>query len=144
PGRVSLAWGGEGPRAVPSGALGDPLTKPGFALCLYDTAGRRLAAAVPAGGSCVGKPCWKASHGGFKYSNPALTPDGLKTMALKPGLAGKARIVAKGRGQTLALPSLPLAVPVTVELVSAGTRCWSAHYTEALTSTVQLFKAKSQ
>ena len=144
PAKDSLAWRWTGAAAVSSGDLGDPLTKTGFALCLYDAAGRRLAAAVPAGGSCLGKPCWKASHGGFKYSNAELTPDGLKTMGLRAGLAGKARIVARGRGQTLALPALPFAVPVTVELVSAGTRCWSAHYTEALTSTVQLFKAKSQ
>ena len=144
PAKDSLAWRWKDAAAVSPGDLGDPLTQTGFALCLYDTAGRRLAAAVPAGGTCLAKPCWEASHGGFKYSNAALTPDGLKTMSLKPGLAGKARIVAKGRGQTLALPFLPLAVPVTVELVSAGTRCWSAHYTEALTSTVQQFKATSQ
>ena len=31
----------------------------------------------PAGGTCAGKPCWKATGvKGYKYSDKALTPDG--------------------------------------------------------------------
>src|SRR5262245_14686346 len=109
-----------------------------------NAAGRRLAAVVPASGSCLGKPCWKAPGNGFKYSNAALTPDGVKTMALKPGPAGKSRVVAKGRGQSLALPPLPLATPVTVDLVSTEGRCWGARYTQAQVTTAQQFKGKSE
>jgi hypothetical protein len=81
--------------------------------------------------------------GGFKHSNADAT--GSKTsVLLKAGLAGKARIKAKGRGQALGQPSLPLAVPVTMDLVSNTGRCWSAHYAAALVTTTDQFKAKSE
>jgi ELWxxDGT repeat protein len=138
----SLTWSWKSAATVMSSDLGDPLSQTGFAICLYDAGGRRSATALSAGGSCLGKPCWKATGGGFKYSNADVTSP--TTLLLKPGLAGKARIGAKGRGQALGLPSLPLAVPVTMDLVSNSGRCWSARYATALASTDEQFKAKSQ
>ena len=139
----SLAWAWKSGTAVASGDLGDPVTQTGFAVCVYDAAGRQSAATVSAGGSCLGKPCWKAMKGGSKYSNADAT--GSKTsVLLKAGLAGKARIKAKGRGQALDLPSLPLVVPVTMDLMSSTGRCWSARYSDALVTTGNEFKAKSE
>ena len=37
-------------------------------------------------------------------ADPALTPDGVKQLLLRSGVAGKARIVLKGRGQFLDVP----------------------------------------
>src|SRR5262249_3865661 len=103
---------------------------------------RRRASALSAAGICLGKPCWKATKGGFKYSSADAT--GSKTLLLKAGLAGKARIGAKGRGQALVMPPLPLTLPVTTDSVSISGGCWTARYTNALLTTDEQFKAKSE
>ena len=71
------------------------------------------------GGTCAGKPCWKATATGFKYTNKDLTPNGVKTMQLKAGTDGKATVKVKGQGGNLGMPALPLAPTVTVQLKSS-------------------------
>jgi hypothetical protein len=55
---------------------------------------------------------------------------GLRTLVLKPGAGGKAKIVVKGKGDALVLPALPLdADPrVTVQLVSSTGTCWATSF----------------
>jgi hypothetical protein len=86
---------------------------------------------VPGGGTCHGKPCWKASAGGaFKYADKDATPDGVTQLALRPGIAGKAQIQLKARGLRLAVPPLPLAQDpaVVVQLHASTGACWTQSY----------------
>jgi hypothetical protein len=88
---------------------------------------------TPAGGVCGTsrpRPCWRASGSGFVYVNRALTPLGISRIVLRAGdVDGAARITVHGLGSNLALPTFPLAQPVTVQLKNASGACWEATYT---------------
>jgi cysteine-rich repeat protein len=87
---------------------------------------------APAGGTCDGKACWRstgrAAPTGFKYVDPDLTPNGGQKVVLKAGVAGKAKAIVKGKGVSLALPSLPLALPALAQLEGGG-HCYEAYFT---------------
>jgi predicted AlkP superfamily pyrophosphatase or phosphodiesterase len=125
--------------------LGDPTTATGYRLCLYDGTGAQImGAAAPAGGACRGKPCWKATKRGFRYADRDLTPDGLLKLMLKSGDAGKSKLIVKGKGEPLVLPSLPIqSLPVTVQLVREGGTCWQATFGTTLRNTTEQFRAKA-
>jgi acyl-homoserine lactone acylase PvdQ len=128
--------------------FGDPLTTTDYRLCLYDgTAALVAHAEAPAGGTCDARrarPCWRESATGFKYVDRDLTPSGLQKVLLKAGPEGKARILVKGKGALLALPSLPvLDLPVTVQLLNGAGACWEASYGSTLRNQPELFKAKA-
>jgi hypothetical protein len=67
---------------------------------------------------------------GFKYLNKDRTPDGLSQLQLIAGAAGKAKIVAAGKGANLAMPALPLKQSPTlvVQLQNSDGACWEADY----------------
>jgi hypothetical protein len=134
--------------------FGNPLTTDSYALCIYESTGAlSFAAGAPAGGTCqVGRaqvPCWKglgkpAGTTGFKYNNPARTPDGITSIVLKPGALnakgiGTAHISVNGKGPNLlsrptgvpGLPALPLTLPQRVQLQASSGRCWEATYSNA-------------
>jgi hypothetical protein len=111
--------------ATAAGDFGDPTTSTSFALCLYDDAGTLLyGSLIEAGGTCGTKPCWKAlgtppGSAGFKYKSKTREPHGIAKLTLKPGDAGKAKIVAKGGHELLyagsaGAPELPLSLPATM------------------------------
>jgi hypothetical protein len=121
----------KGEQTLP-GAFGDPLTTDGYTLCIYDDSPSvLLAATAPAGGTCDEKPCWKISRGDFKYRDRERTPDGLEQIKLQAGDDGDAKISVKGKGENLALPTLPLALPVLVQLQATNGECWEATHSEA-------------
>ena len=73
--------------------------------------------------------------------------DGVATVDLKAGGAGKAKIVMSAKGSHLTLPALPLPplpAPLTVQLRGHG-ECWGAGYVQAgvKKSTASEFVAKS-
>jgi hypothetical protein len=87
-------------------------------------------AGVPAGGTCDGKPCWKETSTGFTY-NSKTSANGIQSMGLKAGAAGKANLKVKGKGTNLAMPTMPLAqdTTVTVQLLGpTGGICWDANF----------------
>ena len=87
---------------------------------------------------------WRESGSGFAYRSKATNPDGLLALKLKPGAAGRTKMIVKGKGEHLALPSLrALDPPVTVQLRREGGGCWGASFSSPLTATGTLFKAKS-
>jgi hypothetical protein len=47
------------------------------------------------------------------------------------GVANKAKIQLKGQGPALSPPALPLALPLRVQLVSAGGQCWESVFSAA-------------
>jgi cysteine-rich repeat protein len=121
-----------------------------YDLCLYDqnsgSSSLRAQLHLPGGGTCHGKPCWKASgNGTFKYADKDATPDGVTQASLQPGVASKAQVQVKARGLLLALPTLPFtqSPAVVVQLRSSTGVCWEQSYTvpAAQNSTAQ-FKDK--
>ncbi|MFN8544646.1 MAG: DNRLRE domain-containing protein [Candidatus Binatia bacterium] len=130
--------------------LGDPTTATDFHLCVYDASvGTQplMTMALPAGGTCGTRPCWKGLNGkGFKRKNAApYLPDGDQSSVFKVATAGKGNMQVKGRDVNLPLPGLPLTAPVTVQLRNglgtAGT-CWSATFSAPVKNTAEEFKAK--
>jgi len=120
-----------------------------YRVCVYDSSARPqplMEMDVPPGGTCGTKPCWKASGTtGFSYKNTAGTTTGLTTMKLKAGSAGKAQVQAAGKGVNLPLPTLGLALPVTVQFVArdgVSTECWQTAFTTEKTNDATQFSAK--
>jgi hypothetical protein len=118
---------------------GDPTADTGYALCLYGPADTLIyGSLVDPGGTCGTKPCWKALGNppgvkGFRMKNKDRTPHGVLKLVLKPGIAGKAKIVASGGRALLfdgpgGVPPLPLALPATMQLQSTTGECWQATY----------------
>jgi hypothetical protein len=117
--------------------FGDPVNGgTDYQLCVFDHDGDavRVAAAItiPAGGTCAGKPCWRATPKGFQFGDPTLANQGVKSVKLRSGSAGAAGVSLQAKGADLALPSefLPFAQSprVTVQLTNDLGRCWTAGY----------------
>lgn len=113
--------------------LGDPTVGTAYRVCVYDGANSLVMnMAVPAGGICGAKPCWRVTLTSVAYKNKLATPDGVVALKVKTGIAGKASLKVKAKGATLAMPFLPPAQspgPVTVQLInSTTTSCWEARY----------------
>ena len=138
--RLRWRWSG---RVASKSAFGSPSSVTGYAICLYDATGLRLEATAPSGGRCGGKACWRELRRGFRYADGELTQDGLQKISLTAGEGAKAGV--KGRGARLAVPSLPLALPVKVQLERTdGAGCWESSFSGApLHNGAGRFKARS-
>ncbi len=136
-----VAWTWARGETTPPEAFGNPLAAVGFSLCLYDGSDAAAVlvfeATAPPGDTCAGAPCWRAlAAGRFRYADPARTPDGMDRLVLQSGAAGKARVVAKGKGPNLShrplgMPAPPLALPFRVQLQATNGQCWEAVYAAA-------------
>jgi hypothetical protein len=106
--------------------------------------GVKLLASIPAGGDCGGRPCWRSAKGGFRYVDPSVAQDGIRSITLKAGRTGRAKATVKGKGANLAMPPLGLATPVTARLVRVGTpRCWEATFGVPTRNDSAMFRARS-
>jgi cysteine-rich repeat protein len=116
--------------------LGDPLgSGTDYALCLYDEVqgSDRLVATLdlPGGGECARRSCWKTRIGKtLNYADKDRTPDGIQQMLVKVGPAGRSKIKLRGRGEDLALPSLPIAPSpwLRVQLKNSTGACWASEF----------------
>jgi hypothetical protein len=145
-GNGKLTWKWKSLNPVVTSDFGNPLATTDYDLCVYDHPGAAITDARAASGATCGTgPCWKTSGTtGFKYGSRDGSPAGLTAIQLKAGLAGKAKIAAKGKGADLVLPPLPLTAPVVVQVRRADTgACWGAVYSAPTTNSSSLFKAKS-
>jgi hypothetical protein len=150
--RDQLKWKWARGAATDASAFKDPGSGSAtYRLCVYDSSGIEQPLAqmdVPAGGPCggSGRPCWSASgSAGFRYKSTGGTPNGLTTARLVAGATGRARVQANGRGANLPTPTLPLTLPVTVQLVvadGAGTECWQTVYSTSTINDAARFSAK--
>jgi len=136
----------------------DPTSgSPAYTLCVYDESGGSPSlafdATAPGGGICKNnKPCWTPPGGapkGYKYSDRLLTPDGVLKMTLRPGSAGKSKIVLTAKGFRLGLPEPATEneffhqdSAVTVQLVQDDGDCWGTSFSAASKNEVDQFKAK--
>ena len=116
----------------------------GYQLCLYDPSGARLGVGVLGGGTCNGKPCWRATPTGFTYRDQTLVPDGVFQLPAESGRRRQGAHQRRRQGDKLALPTLPFAsFPITVQLKRPdGGPCWEATYATALKNEVGRFAAK--
>jgi len=137
--RDSLNFRWQRGAATTVGEFGDPVAGgTSYDLCIYDESADVpslvMSAAIPAGGTCRGKPCWKAAGSGavngYRYNDPDSSNDGIRRIVLRPGPLGKARAQVKGKGNDLTLPGLPLSQDsqVTVQLRNSVGGCWGTSY----------------
>jgi hypothetical protein len=81
---------------------------------------------------------------GYRYVDADGTPDGLSKIQAKAGSSGQGRLVVRGRGPLLDMPSLGLMPPVTVRLRRGdGAGCWESTYSVPTVSDMLQFKARS-
>jgi hypothetical protein len=94
-------------------------------------------ALAPAGGSCRRQPynadsrCWRSTATGFKYRDDFNSPEGIYTMLLKSGTEGRPSAKVRAFGDKLQLPTLPLTLPVRVQLQAANGECWETTHSIA-------------
>ena len=145
-----LIWNWRMGAATPKADFGDPAATTNYALCVYDrSAGSptlKMAADIPGGGTCAGKPCWKESAHGFKYVDKDGTSDGVVSLALKEGRQDLAKITLTAKGVNVEMPTLPLDqdLTVTVQLKNDRGICWDADYSApAITNDQVQFRDKS-
>jgi hypothetical protein len=128
----SLTWKLKKGEATPVADFGNPLAGTAYEVCMRNesTGATIFQAAVPAGGTCGGAPCWKALGGnGYRYRDSVGTAGGVRALVLKAGGEGKTSVTVKGKGQTLLLPALPLPVPVTMRVRASTGACWADTFT---------------
>ena len=127
--------------------FGAPDSSSAYVLCIYDAnPGPRASMSIPAGDTCVGKPCWTAKTTSFAYKDPALTPDGIAQVKLKASATpGKAQIMVKGKAALLPMPNLTaLQAPILVQLRRLDSPiCWEATYSTLDKQDATQLKAKA-
>ncbi len=130
----ALQWKWGGGAATTFADFGTPTATSDVRLCIYDGASPALVtgAIAPAGGTCSGKPCWKASGTkGYAYKDKLGTPTGIQAIKMKIGVAGKAAIQVQAKGDRTDVPPLPFTGPVLVQLSAEGGACFEAEYQSA-------------
>jgi hypothetical protein len=141
-----LVWKCSKGTATTKAEFGDPLASDDYALCVYDAGMLVARIAVPAGGSCAGKPCWTEKPTSFVYKTKYFAPEGARQVLLKAGVAEKATIVFQAKGTYLALPGTDTLVgPVDVQLRrNGGGPCFGATYSSPFhTQDAATFKAEA-
>ena len=102
--------------------FGNPVTgTPVYHWCVYDEEGLALGAEIPGGGTCDGKPCWKAAGSTkFQYKSKNGDADGVAQLKLAAGADGKASIGIKAKsklGNFVAPHGMPLDGVVRSQLI---------------------------
>ncbi len=115
---------------VPVASFGFPAE---YTLCVYSggPTPTLLGRASSRGGLCSGKGCWRSAATGWNYKDPDGMPDGIASIALRAGQSPKGKLKVKGKGANLPLPTLPLSLPVRVQLRADTGSCWEATYSAA-------------
>lgn len=130
--------------------FGDPVNgTPSYHWCVYDDEDLVLGAEIPGGGTCDGKPCWKAvGSTKFQYKSKNGDADGVAQMKLTAGVDGKASIGIKAKsklGNFVAPHLMPLDVPVTAQLIvedGVDSLCFETVFTNAGKNEEKQFSAK--
>lgn len=141
----TITWKWKKGAATPFSDLGDPRSSNDWSLCVYGPGGLVFEAEAPAGGVCGTVPCWKpVQNVGFTYKSKDGAPDGLTTLVIKSGAAGKPTATLKGKGTNLALPALPLELPLVAQLQSSTGPCLEATFWTATKNDGTTLKSKSE
>ncbi len=139
-GKDQLLWKWAKGEVLSQSECGDPVTHTSYTLCLYAGTAQALVAeaAVPVGAG------WKdLSSGGYGFSNTHNA--GIRFVSMKPGVAGKANVAVKGKGDGLPDPVLPLQTPVVVQLLGdPEPLCLETTFASAAVNSESRFKAQAQ
>jgi hypothetical protein len=137
-----IAWKWLRGAATTVADFGTPTGTTQYALCIYTGTSSAEADIAPS------STLWAKDRNGFRYKDRALSSDGIRKVNLASGSAGKAKVVVTGKGANLPpLPTGPLTLPVTVQLVNnTNAVCFESVFTsadvKANQNTAALFKAK--
>jgi uncharacterized delta-60 repeat protein len=131
-----LQWSYRNGDATTGAELGDPRVDDRYFVCLFDESGMTPQVLtdiiIPAGGTCDGKPCWRAlATTGFKYQSKDGAAQGIGSLVLKSGAAGKTSITLKGRGAGLPTVALPPGLPLRLQLQATTGACWESTFSAA-------------
>ena len=112
-------------QAATSADFGDPTTVDDYEVSvLLDYVSPLYTGTVPAGATCGGKPCWRSSgSGSLRYKDRDGLADAITKIVLKPGTAGRSKLVVKAEGSPIGLVS-PLYLPIKVRVKPTTGRCW--------------------
>jgi hypothetical protein len=119
----SLSWRLRSPEPASPVDFGDPATTTDVSLCLY--AGGQPAAElhVPAADG------WTVSSSSMRYDGRDIRGDGVRRVLLRARDGAGATLRVKGKGRRLPALDLPLAAPLTVQLVNLQTGvCWESSF----------------
>ncbi len=156
--RDALVWRWKRGSGTTATDFGDMLRDHGLAVCLYDESGLTptlvFGAMVDIGTKCSRgskqRSCWRGlgtprGSRGFRYRDRAAASGGIASIVLKPGDARKAGVVVKARGASLPTPTLPLALPLRMQLQTTTGQCWEDSFAgPAKKNAPGRFKAKSE
>lgn len=122
--------------------LADPSVDATYSLCIYEGASNAVATqlVVPPDASH-----WKALGArrdrGFKYRDKTRSVDGVDSLLLRPHSDDRSRIVFVAKGAMIPNASLPLDLPVKVQLYNSDTGiCWSSEITSATANDSTIFR----
>lgn len=108
-----LAWKWTKGQGMVRAGFDDPTVSSAYALCIYAGSAQALVveAVIPPGAG------WKSMSKGYGFKG--TSPNGLTYLKLKSGETSKASASVRGRGEGLPDGLLPLAAPVTFQLVKS-------------------------
>jgi hypothetical protein len=127
--------------------FGDPLAGDDYAFCLFDESQgtpRVLFYAATRSDPCGKKSCWRRTgKTGFQYGDPKS--DALRKVVLKSGREGKAKVVVTAKGRDLAIPALPVSLPLRAQLQADNGQCWESQFVQLGVSKndAKLFRGKA-
>jgi hypothetical protein len=123
PARSRWSWKWQG-GTLDASDLGDPTVGTDVAVCVYDAGGALLGGQVFAGGTE-----WRAIKRGFEYRDRTLAKHGFQKIKVRTGSLD-AYVQAKAKGSGIGNPTLPVATPLTAQLVNLDNgACWSSEFT---------------
>ena len=145
--RIKWTWKAGDP--TPTGSFKTPGScRAQTSLCVYDGQSSQsiIASAARAGLLCGNKPCWKSnsSRSTSRYRDRDGFPNGIASIKLRATDQRRSPIKVDGRGANLAVESLGLSLPVTVQLVvddGGPIECWEASYSQAARNDLRDFRA---
>jgi hypothetical protein len=132
PSRNRWAWKWKGGTIQP-GDVGDPTDQTDLAVCVYDATGALL------GGQIFhGAPEFEAIPRGFDYRDKLVSRFGLQKVRIKIGTPSiGAQIQVRGKGSGIGNPALPVATPLTAQLVNLDNgKCWASSFATTRTNRV--------
>lgn len=136
----ALTWKWNAGDEVLASELGTPTTTSDVAFCVFDESdflpSLLFRAIAPAGETCGTKPCWKSGASSIGYKDGKATGDGLRSIQVKAGAAGRSKATLKGKGAGLAsrlfgLPDPPLDLPLRAQLQIEGGACLESSHDAA-------------
>jgi hypothetical protein len=106
--------------------FGNPLSGESYRLCVYNAGSPLFDMSAHSGATF-----WRDRATGYTFRNSNTTSDGTQSILLKAGADRKAKIIVKGKGVNLDMPTNlgSLTGPIAVRLhQSSGGVCWGATY----------------